>query len=126
MKNLENSTNTSLSQQSNDFSNEDLICDDEGLQKVGSEILLELYEVISDRKINKKEGSYTNYLFDKGLDKILKKVGEEASEVIIAAKNGSFQELRYEISDLFYHVFVLMVEQGLKLEDVYVELKNRR
>ena len=94
--------------------------------KVGPEILKELYDVICDRKINKKEGSYTNYLFDKGLDKILKKVGEEASEVIIAAKNRSFEELRYEISDLVYHVLVLMVEQGLKLEDIYQELKSRR
>jgi len=93
---------------------------------VGPDILQELYEVIQDRKINPKEGSYTNYLFDKGLDKILKKVGEEASEVIIAAKNNSFEELRYEISDLIYHLFVLMVEQGLKPEDIYSELKKRR
>lgn len=91
-----------------------------------SEILEELYHVIADRKINPKEGSYTNYLFNKGLDKILKKVGEEASEVIIAAKNNSFEELRYEISDLVYHTLVLMVEQGLKLDDIYEELRKRR
>lgn len=94
--------------------------------KAGPEILQELYEVICNRKVNRKEGSYTNYLFDKGLDKILKKVGEEASEVIIAAKNRSFEEVRYEISDLVYHLFVLMVEQGLKPEDIYEELKGRR
>jgi len=93
---------------------------------VGPEILQELFEVICDRKTNRKEGSYTNYLFDKGLDKILKKVGEEASEVIIAAKNKSFAELRYEISDLMYHLFVLMAEQGLKPKDIYEELKGRR
>ncbi|NMB98401.1 MAG: phosphoribosyl-ATP diphosphatase [Clostridiaceae bacterium] len=94
--------------------------------KPGPEILKELYEVICDRKVNRKEGSYTNYLFDKGLDKILKKVGEEASEVIIAAKNNSFEEVKYEISDLIYHLFVLMVEQGLKPEDIYEELRSRR
>mgnify|MGYP000942292648 CR=1 FL=1 len=94
--------------------------------KIGPEILKELYEVICDRKINRKEGSYTNYLFDKGLDKILKKVGEEASEVIIAAKNRSFEEVKYEIADLIYHLFVLMVEQGVKLEDIYEELRSRR
>ncbi|HHY23421.1 MAG TPA: phosphoribosyl-ATP diphosphatase [Clostridiaceae bacterium] len=92
----------------------------------GAEILKELYYVISDRKANPKEGSYTNYLFEKGLDKILKKVGEEASEVIIAAKNRSLEELRYEISDLVYHTLVLMVEQGLKPIDIYEELRGRR
>ncbi|NSW91044.1 MAG: bifunctional phosphoribosyl-AMP cyclohydrolase/phosphoribosyl-ATP diphosphatase HisIE [Firmicutes bacterium] len=92
----------------------------------GAEILEELYHVITDRKVHPKEGSYTNYLFEKGLDKILKKVGEEASEVIIAAKNKSLQELKYEISDLVYHTLVLMVEQGLKLDDIYRELKGRR
>lgn len=92
----------------------------------GSEILKELYCVISDRKAHPKEDSYTNYLFDKGIDKILKKVGEEASEVIIAAKNNSFEELRYEISDLVYHTLVLMIEQGLELGDIYEELRSRR
>ncbi len=94
--------------------------------KAEPEILGELYKVIADRKNNPKEGSYTNYLFEKGLDKILKKIGEEASEVIIAAKNNSFNELKYEISDLVYHVIVLMVEQELKLDDIYEELKGRR
>ena len=89
-------------------------------------ILQELYDVIADRKANPKEGSYTNYLFDKGLDKILKKVGEEASEVIIGAKNLNNDEVRYEISDLIYHLFVLMVERGLRLDEIYDELKGRR
>ncbi len=92
----------------------------------GAEILKELYNVIVDRRKHPKEGSYTNYLFEKGLDKILKKVGEEASEVIIAAKNESLEELRYEISDLVYHTLVLMVEQGLKPKDIYEELRERR
>jgi phosphoribosyl-ATP pyrophosphohydrolase/phosphoribosyl-AMP cyclohydrolase len=89
-------------------------------------ILQELYNVIADRAKNPKEGSYTNYLFDKGLDKILKKVGEETSEVIIAAKNKDKGEIRYEIADLFYHLFVLMVERGLSPDDIYEELKKRR
>lgn len=89
-------------------------------------VLQELYEVIADRKANPKEGSYTNYLFEKGLDKILKKVGEEASEVIIAAKNKSKDEIKYEIADLFYHIFVLLVDRGLKPDDIYIELKGRR
>ena len=89
-------------------------------------ILQEVYDVIVDRTINPKEGSYTNYLFTKGIDKILKKVGEETAEVIIAAKNNSKDELRYEVSDLMYHLMVLLVERGLKLEDIYKELKGRR
>jgi len=79
-----------------------------------------------DRTINPKEGSYTNYLFEKGIDKILKKVGEETAEVIIASKNKDKGEIVYEISDLFYHLFVLMVERGVKLDDIYEELKKRR
>jgi phosphoribosyl-AMP cyclohydrolase / phosphoribosyl-ATP pyrophosphohydrolase len=89
-------------------------------------ILKELYDIVLERKINPKSGSYTNYLFDKGIDKILKKVGEETAEVIIAAKNSSKSELRYEISDLVYHLMVLMVESGLKLEDIYDELNERK
>jgi phosphoribosyl-AMP cyclohydrolase / phosphoribosyl-ATP pyrophosphohydrolase len=92
----------------------------------GAIVLQQLYQQIADRKENKVEGSYTNYLFDKGIDKILKKVGEESSEIIIAAKNLSNEELCYEISDLVYHLTVLMVERKLKLEDVYSELKRRR
>lgn len=91
-----------------------------------SKVLKEVYDVIVDRTINPKEGSYTNYLFEKGLDKILKKVGEEASEVIIAAKNKDKEEITYEISDLFYHLFVLMVEREVQLDDIYNELKKRR
>ncbi|MDP4181608.1 MAG: bifunctional phosphoribosyl-AMP cyclohydrolase/phosphoribosyl-ATP diphosphatase HisIE [Bacillota bacterium] len=89
-------------------------------------ILQEVYNVIVDRRINPKEGSYTNYLFDKGIDKILKKVGEESAEVIIASKNKEVSEVRYEIADLFYHLFVLMVERDVKLDDIYDELKGRR
>lgn len=91
-----------------------------------SKILDDVYNVIVDRTINPKEGSYTNYLFEKGLDKMLKKVGEETSEVIIAAKNKNKDELRYEIGDLLYHLLVVMVERGLKPDDVYDELEKRR
>ncbi|MGX7352706.1 phosphoribosyl-ATP diphosphatase [Enterococcus canis] len=86
--------------------------------------LKELYQEIKDRKEVPKAGSYTNYLFDKGLDKILKKVGEEATEVIIAAKNNQ-EELIYETADLFYHVLVLLVEQGVSLEQIEAELGQR-
>lgn len=89
-------------------------------------ILKELYGVVVDRKENPKEGSYTNYLLDKGVDKILKKVGEETAEVIIAAKNRSKGELTYEVSDLLYHLLVLLVEQEVSLEDIYQELRKRR
>jgi phosphoribosyl-ATP pyrophosphohydrolase/phosphoribosyl-AMP cyclohydrolase len=89
-------------------------------------ILQELYEVIKGRQQNPKEGSYTNYLFEKGLDKILKKVGEETAEVIIAAKNKSREEIRYEVADLIYHLFVLLVERDIKLDEIYEELKGRR
>lgn len=92
----------------------------------GASILKELYNVVTDRRDNPKEGSYTNYLFEKGIDKILKKVGEEAAEVIIAAKNASKEEIRYETADLFYHLIVMLVERGLTLEDIYGELKSRR
>lgn len=84
-----------------------------------------LYELITGRKSEKKEGSYTTYLFEKGLDKILKKVGEECTEVIVGAKNGSKEETIYEISDLCYHVMVLMVETGISINDIREELKSR-
>ena len=84
-----------------------------------------LYRLISGRKTNPKEGSYTTYLFDKGLDKILKKVGEECTEVIIAGKGGDKAETVYEIADLCYHVMVLMVQSGISLEDVTRELARR-
>ncbi|MCI1943802.1 phosphoribosyl-ATP diphosphatase [Clostridium luticellarii] len=89
-------------------------------------ILEELYGVIEDRKINPVEGSYTNYLFREGIDKILKKVGEESSEVIIASKNNNKVEEVYEICDLLYHLLVLMSNQGVKLEDLVEELERRR
>lgn len=88
--------------------------------------LSELYEVVLNRKANKVEGSYTSYLFDKGLDKILKKIGEESAEVIIAAKNDEKSELVYEISDLLYHLTVLMVEKGVDFKDIDEELEKRR
>ena len=84
-----------------------------------------LYKLIAGRKIQPKEGSYTTYLFDKGLDKILKKVGEECTEVIIAGKADDKPETIYEIADLTYHVMVLMVQSGITLEDVTRELSRR-
>ncbi len=83
-----------------------------------------LYETILDRRENPQEGSYTNYLFDKGIDKILKKVGEESAEVIIGAKN-SREELIYEASDLIYHLLVLLVDQDVTLGEIYRELEGR-
>ncbi len=88
-------------------------------------ILEALYNTVLSRKENKQEGSYTCYLFDKGLDKILKKVGEECSETIIAAKNHDNSETVYEISDLIYHLMVMMVEQGITLDEVLTELDKR-
>ena len=83
------------------------------------------YAIIKDRKIHPKDGSYTNYLFDKGLDKILKKVGEEATEIVIAAKNPDPEEIKYEAADFLYHLMVLMVEKGLTWEDITGELSQR-
>ncbi len=88
-------------------------------------VFTELYKVIEDRRANPQEGSYTCYLFDKGLDKILKKVGEECAETIIAAKNGQKEETVGEIADLFYHVLVMMVNEGIPLTDVTAELDRR-
>src|SRR5262249_5413590 len=84
-----------------------------------------LYQLIARRKEELPEGSYTTYLFNSGLDKILKKIGEESGEVIIAAKNASSRELVSELSDLFYHLLVMMVERGVKLEEVRNELAER-
>lgn len=89
-----------------------------------SNTIKDLYKIIMDRKINPQEGSYTQYLFEKGLDKILKKVGEETSEVIIGAKNSK-EELIYETSDLIYHMIVLLVNEGISLGEVFEELKGR-
>ncbi|NTV89999.1 MAG: bifunctional phosphoribosyl-AMP cyclohydrolase/phosphoribosyl-ATP diphosphatase HisIE [Clostridiales bacterium] len=97
-----------------------------GQSEIGPEVLTELFGVITDRKTNPKEGSYTNYLFSKGMDKILKKVGEEASEVIIAAKNKEPGELKGEVADLLYHLLVLLAERDMTLEDVYGELSDRK
>jgi len=87
--------------------------------------LEELMKLIEGRKTEKKEGSYTTYLFEKGLDKILKKVGEESTEVIIAAKDQDKKETIYEIADLTYHVMVLMIEAGISLKDIHEELASR-
>lgn len=89
-------------------------------------ILGELFAVIEDRKQNPKQGSYTNKLFTGGLDRILKKVGEEAGEVIIAGKNEDSAEIAYEAADLIYHLFVLLSQQGMTPGQVYEELKKRR
>ncbi|MBO5617943.1 MAG: bifunctional phosphoribosyl-AMP cyclohydrolase/phosphoribosyl-ATP diphosphatase HisIE [Pseudobutyrivibrio sp.] len=85
----------------------------------------DVYAIIMDRKEHPKEGSYTNYLFDKGLDKILKKVGEEATEIVIAAKNPDSEETKYEISDFLYHLMVLMAEKGVTWDDITSELAQR-
>ncbi|NLL69998.1 MAG: bifunctional phosphoribosyl-AMP cyclohydrolase/phosphoribosyl-ATP diphosphatase HisIE [Epulopiscium sp.] len=95
------------------------------IETYGAQILQAVYKVIIDRKANPKEGSYTNYLFEKGLDKILKKVGEESSEVIIGAKNQNAEEIIYEISDLLYHLMVLMVHQKIRWNDIFSELQKR-
>lgn len=95
-------------------------------EKSKDEVLEDLYSLIKERKNNPKEGSYTNYLFEKGLDKILKKVGEETSEVIIGAKNKNKEELVYEISDLIYHILVLMVNEDVTIEDIKNQLEKRK
>ena len=84
-----------------------------------------VYQVIADRREHPKEGSYTNYLFEKGIDKILKKLGEEATEIVIASKNPEPEEIKYEISDFLYHMMVLMVEKGVTWEDIVEELNQR-
>ncbi len=90
-----------------------------------NDTLKNLYAVVEDRKAKPQEGSYTCYLFDKGLDKILKKVGEECAETIIAAKNGVLEDTVGEISDLIYHLTVMMVQSGIPLEAVMAELDTR-
>ena len=89
-------------------------------------VLRELYAVVLERKARPQEGSYTGYLFEKGLDKILKKCGEECAEVLISAKNGVEEDTVGEICDLAYHLLVLMAEQGIPLEQVEAELRRRR
>ncbi|MDD6218815.1 MAG: bifunctional phosphoribosyl-AMP cyclohydrolase/phosphoribosyl-ATP diphosphatase HisIE [Selenomonadaceae bacterium] len=116
------------------FSGRRIIADDKALAVVEpeapqknalAEIMNELYDVIKDRQLNPKEGSYTNYLFEKGQDKILKKIGEEAVETVIASKNGSIQEIVYEMSDLWYHCLVLMAYHNINPETVFAELFSR-
>ncbi|MBD5450185.1 MAG: bifunctional phosphoribosyl-AMP cyclohydrolase/phosphoribosyl-ATP diphosphatase HisIE [Lachnospiraceae bacterium] len=85
----------------------------------------QVFNVIKDRKVHPKEGSYTNYLFDKGIDKILKKLGEEATEIVIAAKNPNANEVKYEISDFLYHMMVLMAEKNITWEEITTELAQR-
>ena len=82
--------------------------------------------VVIDRKKHPEDGSYTNYLFEKGEDKILKKVGEEAAEVVIAGKNRDKSEIAYELSDLIYHLTVMLVDNDMTWNDIYREMKNRR
>lgn len=89
------------------------------------QVFEEVFDVIKDRKVHPKEGSYTNYLFDKGIDKILKKLGEEATEIVIAAKNPNTNEIKYEISDFLYHMMVLMAEKDVTWEEITTELANR-
>lgn len=89
-------------------------------------IVEQLYGIIEERKENPIEGSYTSYLFKEGLDKILKKIGEESSEIIIGAKNNSKDEVVYETCDLVYHLLVLMVQQGIDINDLVKELEKRR
>jgi phosphoribosyl-ATP pyrophosphohydrolase/phosphoribosyl-AMP cyclohydrolase len=93
--------------------------------EVDYRIVFDVLDTIKDRKKNPVEGSYTNYLFKKGLDKILKKIGEEATETVIAAKNKDKNELTMEISDLIYHILVLMEQTGLEPSDIYKELMRR-
>lgn len=88
-------------------------------------VFQEVFDVIQDRKVHPKDGSYTNYLFDKGIDKILKKVGEECTEIVIAAKNPDKEEIKYEIADFLYHVMVLMAEKGVTWEEITRELARR-
>ena len=88
-------------------------------------VFQQVYDVICDRKVHPKEGSYTNYLFDKGIDKILKKVGEECTEIVIAAKNPDPEEIKYEISDFLYHVMVLIAEKDVTWEEITRELARR-
>ncbi len=103
---------------------DDTVFDEQKVYK--KDVLNELIDVVNDRKNNPKEGSYTNYLFDKGIDKILKKVGEETAEVIIAAKNTDDSELTYEIADLMYHLTVLLSVKEQDWNNIYKELKKRR
>lgn len=105
---------------------EKLVDPDKVYKEPLSGVLHELYHVINDRKHNPKEGSYTNYLFEKGQDKILKKVGEEAAETIIASKNNDKAEILYEMADLWYHCLVLLANHDIAPSELFEELKKRR
>lgn len=105
------------------FNGEEVVSGAESLADY--QILFELEQLIRNREKERPEGAYTTYLFEKGVDKILKKVGEEASEVIIAAKNRDAEELKWEAADLLYHLYVLLVEQGLPARDVLGVLNKR-
>ncbi len=107
------------------FFNEIMKVEDEDAKSNPHKVLEEVFAIIKDRKENPKEGSYTNYLFDKGIDKILKKLGEEATEIVIAAKNPNANEVIYEMSDFLYHMMVLMAEKGVSWEEVTEELARR-
>ncbi len=102
------------------------IVEDDNDKKSSEDILERLTAIAYDRKKNPQTGSYTNYLFDKGEDKILKKVGEEAAEVVIAGKNGSKEEISYETADLLYHLTVMLADNGMTWEDIWTELEKRR
>ena len=95
-------------------------------KKDSGDILQRLMAVTEDRKVNPQEGSYTNYLFDKGEDKILKKVGEEAAEVVIAGKNRNKDEISYEVADLMYHLTVMLADNDMSWGDIFDELEKRR
>lgn len=102
-----------------------VLVEDTGCDSVADAVAVEQATII-DRKNNPEDGSYTNYLFDKGEDKILKKVGEEAAEVVIAGKNRSKEEIAYETADLMYHLTVMLVDNGMTWEDIYAEIKRRK
>ena len=101
------------------------ITDTEFESKNPTMVFQDVYDVIMDRKLHPKEGSYTNYLFDKGIDKILKKLGEEATEIVIAAKNPNANEIKYEICDFLYHMMVLMAEKDVTWDEITRELAKR-
>lgn len=101
------------------------IVENEGETSNPLKVFEEVFQVILDRKVHPKEGSYTNYLFDKGIDKILKKLGEEATEIVIAAKNPNANEIKYEIADFLYHMMVLMAEKNVTWEEITTELAQR-
>ena len=102
-----------------------VLVEDTDCDSVADAVAVEQATII-DRKNNPEDGSYTNYLFDKGEDKILKKVGEEAAEVVIAGKNRSKEEIAYETADLMYHLTVMLVDNGMTWEDIYAEIKRRK